>query len=158
MPDGVSAAFATALEKLGLRVHRIPLEELFGKAFGLQGVDLLDPAPLKARDGAFGAGYGHDAVDVDDPVANLRVRWAVSGRWKLLLPFRRNLPNGSLELYDVVADPGETQNRAREKPVVVEIMVKRIQDWWPLEDTLPPRIQTPPPETIRSSRPAARTS
>ncbi|MDQ3295209.1 MAG: hypothetical protein M3619_01315 [Myxococcota bacterium] len=34
VPDGVSAQFVTDLEKLGLRSHRVPLSELFGKAGG----------------------------------------------------------------------------------------------------------------------------
>jgi hypothetical protein len=34
VPDGVSPAFAGAIERLGLAVHRVPLFELFGKAGG----------------------------------------------------------------------------------------------------------------------------
>jgi hypothetical protein len=34
VPDGVSAAFVAAIEGLGLRPHRVPLYELFGKAGG----------------------------------------------------------------------------------------------------------------------------
>ena len=34
VPDGVSAEFITAIEKLGLATHRVPLFELFGKAGG----------------------------------------------------------------------------------------------------------------------------
>lgn len=34
VPDGVSAAFTDALERLGLATHRVPLYELFGKAGG----------------------------------------------------------------------------------------------------------------------------
>lgn len=34
VPDGVSAAFTTQLEQLGLSTHRVPLFELFGKAGG----------------------------------------------------------------------------------------------------------------------------
>lgn len=34
VPDGVSAAFTAGLEQLGLRTHRVPLFELFGKAGG----------------------------------------------------------------------------------------------------------------------------
>jgi hypothetical protein len=34
VPDGVSAAFVAAIEKLGLATHRVPLFELFGKAGG----------------------------------------------------------------------------------------------------------------------------
>jgi len=34
VPDGVSAAFVAAIERLGLTTHRVPLFELFGKAGG----------------------------------------------------------------------------------------------------------------------------
>ena len=34
VPDGVSAAFAEHLQRLGLVTHRVPLFELFGKAGG----------------------------------------------------------------------------------------------------------------------------
>jgi len=34
VPDGVSEGFVTAIERLGLAVHRVPLFELFGKAGG----------------------------------------------------------------------------------------------------------------------------
>jgi hypothetical protein len=34
VPDGVSPAYLAAIEKLGLKVHRVPLFELFGKAGG----------------------------------------------------------------------------------------------------------------------------
>lgn len=34
VPDGVSPRFGTALEHLGLTLHRVPLSELFGKAGG----------------------------------------------------------------------------------------------------------------------------
>ncbi|MGN6105794.1 MAG: hypothetical protein ACTHU0_11860, partial [Kofleriaceae bacterium] len=34
VPDGVSSAFTSSLERLGLATHRVPLFELFGKAGG----------------------------------------------------------------------------------------------------------------------------
>jgi hypothetical protein len=34
VPDGVSAEFVAAIQRLGLRTHRVPLFELFGKAGG----------------------------------------------------------------------------------------------------------------------------
>lgn len=34
VPDGVSAEFLATLDRLGLRIHRVPLYELFGKAGG----------------------------------------------------------------------------------------------------------------------------
>lgn len=114
----------------------------------LQGLNLLDRPAIEARNGVFGAGYGHDAVDVNDPVANLRVRWTVSGKWKLLLPFRRNVPGDAVQLYDVVADPAETTDLAPDNPEVVKRLIDRIQAWWPLNDTLPPKFTAPPPEAI----------
>ncbi len=34
VPDGVSASYLAAMERLGLQIHRVPLFELFGKAGG----------------------------------------------------------------------------------------------------------------------------
>ena len=114
----------------------------------MQGADLLDSRALASRKAVFGAGYGHDAVDVNDPAANLYVRWVLEGRWKLLSPFRRNRPRDIVELFDVLADPHEERNVALEHRDIVDRLAQRINVWWPLEDSLPPKFESRPPETI----------
>jgi hypothetical protein len=115
---------------------------------GLPGVNLLDHEAVTAREAVFGATYTHDAVDVDRPLANLRARWCIAGRWKLILPFRRNRPDDSVELYDVVADPRETRNLAAAHSETLTALRQRLDEWWPVADPPPPKLATPPATTI----------
>jgi len=48
-----------------------------------------------------------------------------AGRWKLLELF----DDGSLELYDLAADPGESQNRAAAKPELTKQMQQQLAQW-----------------------------
>jgi uncharacterized sulfatase len=91
-----------------------------------QGVNLLDEAAVAARDAVVGARYTHDFVDLQDPKANLQSRWAVSGRWKIIVPY----PEGAAELYDLKADPREEKDVAAEHPDEVAKMKARLDAWW----------------------------
>jgi uncharacterized sulfatase len=102
----------------------------------MQGLNLLEAAsgtPL-ARDAVFGATFTHDAVDIDQPAANLEYRWCVAGNTKLILP--RNADEKP-ELYDVAADAHENRNLAAERPQRVEQLTRRIDAWWPARATQP---------------------
>ncbi len=48
------------------------------------------------------------------------------GKWKLLCDYDGTRP----ELYDIVADPGETNNMAAANPKIVDTMVKQLLAWW----------------------------
>ena len=120
----------------------------FERSPALEGLSLFDRQAVEKRDGVFGATYGHDAVDVHDPVANLQFRWTIQGRWKLILPFRPNMSAAPVQLYDVVADPHEKKNLAAGSREVVERLRDRIDGWWSVDDPLPIRFPTPPPEAI----------
>ncbi|MFO0925538.1 MAG: sulfatase-like hydrolase/transferase [Gemmataceae bacterium] len=106
------------------------------KAVGLKptaampGVDLLDDAALAARRTLFGECFTHDAVDLNDPAANLEYRWALADRWKLIVPKDGSNP----ELYDVVADPDERRNRAADDPARVKELRARLDTWWTPEE------------------------
>ncbi|TGD73679.1 Cerebroside-sulfatase [Mangrovimicrobium sediminis] len=63
------------------------------------------------------------------------------GRWKLHYHTRRNRPP---RLYDLEADPGETENLAEQHPEVVEAMGVRLQAW---VDSLPDNYVRPPRES-----------
>ena len=48
------------------------------------------------------------------------------GKYKLLCDYDGSRP----ELYDIIADPGETKNVAEENPEIVEPMVEQVLSWW----------------------------
>ncbi len=98
---------------------------------GMPGVDLLDDAAVTARDAVFGACFTHDAIDLDVPAAGLRWRWGVVGDWKLIVPNPAREPTGQIELYNVAADPYETQNVAATDAARVASLTRRIDAWWP---------------------------
>jgi uncharacterized sulfatase len=93
----------------------------------LQGVNLLDEAAVRVRPAIFGECFTHNAVDLNDPAKNLRWRWVIEGRWKLIAPAESGQKS---ELYDLIADPHETVNRAAEQPEKVEALRRRLDAWW----------------------------
>ena len=114
------------------------------QASGQQGVNLLDRDALNSRSAVFGATYSHDAADVLSPEANLKSRWAIEGWWKLILPYRPNVPEAVVELYDLKHDPHEETNLASEHRDQVAAMHQRLQTWWPVSDRMPLRYPLPP--------------
>jgi uncharacterized sulfatase len=101
------------------------------RAMGQRGVNLLDEKAISARPVIFGEVFTHNAVDIHEPATSLRFRFGVAGDWKLIVPDRRNVPVGTLELFDVRHDPGEAHNRAGEKPQKVAELQARLDAWWP---------------------------
>ena len=110
----------------------------------LPGLNLLQPELLDNRDALYGALFAHTAVELDDPVANLKYRYTVrEDGWKLILPY---LPNRDVmlnirgdtadwmhyetELYNVLDDPLETNNLAPERPELVEELTRQLESWW----------------------------
>jgi uncharacterized sulfatase len=98
----------------------------------MQGVSLLDSDALARRKAIFGEVFAHSAVDIHRPAANLRYRWSSDGRWKLILPYSANVPGARPELYDLLADPHETQDRAEARPDEVARLRRQIEAWWPV--------------------------
>ncbi len=110
----------------------------------LPGIDLLDTRALADRKTLFGSLFVHTAVDVANPVANLKYRYAIrEDGWKLVEPFTPNrdatlMIDGRTadwmrfepELYNVLADPREEKNRAAERPDLVTALRAAIDGWW----------------------------
>ncbi|MCC7044245.1 MAG: sulfatase [Acidobacteria bacterium] len=100
------------------------------------------------REDVLGEGFAHDIADLDHPEASLLYRWIVQGRWKLLLTYdgklgryARHHPRSELrpQLFDLLADPHENLNVAREHPDVVAALAAGIAAWWPVKER---RVQT----------------
>lgn len=91
----------------------------------------------------FGETFAHDVADVDRPEASLLFRWAIEGRWKLILTYdgargRHAAVHPQTEkrpqLFDLLADPHEQVNRAAEHPEIVERLADQIAAWWPVTE------------------------
>ena len=110
----------------------------------MTGLSLLKPELLENRDALHGALFAHTAVDLNDPIANLKYRYVVrEDGWKLILPYTPNrevtlMLNGQEtdwmkfepELYNVLEDPFEMINLASEQPELVETLQNELTSWW----------------------------
>jgi uncharacterized sulfatase len=115
---------------------------------GLDLMPVIRDSKRLGRDTIFGEGFAHDVAEIDKPEASLLYRWAIEGRWKLLLTYDGALgryakvhPRGERrpQLYDLLADPHETTNLAAEHPAVVAQLAKKIDQWWPVTER---RVET----------------
>ena len=110
----------------------------------LPGVNLLDEVALSNRDRVFGATFAHTAVDIGDPVANLKYRSVVrEDGWKLIEPYMPNrevtlMIRGTIadwmrfepELYNLADDPLETEDLAGQRPELLKTLQASLQEWW----------------------------
>ncbi len=72
----------------------------------MQGISLLRrPRRWPAGTAIYGECFTHNAVDLNDPAANLRWRWMVDRNYKLIVPDPTNEPEATVELYQIKADP-----------------------------------------------------
>jgi arylsulfatase A-like enzyme len=113
----------------------------------LPGLNLLpvlksgQPTPRKI---VFGETYAHDIPDLEKPERSLVYRWAIEGKWKLLLTYdgevsaRYASSNPRTEkrpqLFDLLADPHEDRNLAAQNPAVVARLAAKIQEWNPVRE------------------------
>ena len=96
----------------------------------MPGLNLLDTPAVEKRKTLFGEVFTHDVVDLADPATSLRHRWCVEGRWKLIVPSKRHVPDGRTELYDLIADPHEKNDLAVKHPDTVARLRKLLDQWW----------------------------
>ncbi len=96
----------------------------------MQGINLLDDRAVTLRQTIYGECFTHNAVDLQNPAANLRWRWCVSGGKKLIVPDAKNEPDATAELYDLAADPHETKNVAGDQPDSVARLRRELDAWW----------------------------
>jgi len=133
----------------------------------LPGLDLLDADALSQRRAVFLENYGHDIVDLRNPVASLLSRGLVSGDWKLLVagPMAERVPAGTqgksslrepIELYNVRNDPFETRNLAASEPARVQELRQLLDAWWNPDTPSPPRDRQPAGASATASTPTAK--
>ena len=96
----------------------------------LSGINLLDEMAVEQRDAIFGEILEHDIQDMTDPVASLRYRWVISSGWKLIVPHKPRVPDGKVELFNVMDDPQESKDLSEEHPEVVKSMRQKLNQWW----------------------------
>lgn len=109
----------TILNACGLK----PTEEM-------PGVNLLDAEALGKRESICGAVYAHDIADVEHPTRSVKYRWIIRGRWKLIVPYKPNVPNEDIQLYDLCEDPHETRNLADDNPEKAHDLKSQLDQWW----------------------------
>lgn len=124
---------ARSSDKLAISIDLVPtiLDLLKLPALpGTQGVSLVDERAVTARTSVRGECFTHNAVDLNNPAANLRWRWIVSGEWKLIVPDNANEPDGRVELFRVATDPHETKDLAADEPARVAELRAQLDRWW----------------------------
>jgi uncharacterized sulfatase len=93
------------------------------------GVDLLS-TDVERRQAITGECFTHNAVDLNEPSANLRWRWIIEGDWKLIVPEARNEPNAKIELFNLTVDPHEAHDMAKENCNRVMALRGKLDAWW----------------------------
>ena len=96
----------------------------------MTGIDLLDRNAVSKRSVVFGEVFLHTAVDLEKPKRNLRYRWIVQGRRKLIVPEAGVEPNQTAELFDLSNDPVERRNLSADHPDLVVALSKSLDQWW----------------------------
>lgn len=92
---------------------------------GLNLLPVCEGQPI-GRKMLFGEIFEHDVADIDDPSQSLLYRWCYEEPWKLILPAGK----AQAELYNVVEDPHETKDLAKQHPEVVKKLTAAIDQWW----------------------------
>ncbi len=94
----------------------------------MRGINLLDVAAgkLPGHGAVFGEIYEHDVVDIDRPEPGLRFRWCINGDWKLI----ESTDGKSQELYQVMTDPREEKDLAKQEPQRAKELAELIKKAW----------------------------
>ena len=110
---------------------------------GLPGLNLL-PALTSGsqidRKSIFGEQFSHDVEDVLNPQASLNYRWVIRDQWKLILTYDGSLGRVGYpptdfrpQLFDLIADPHESENIAAAHPEILAELVEEIENWWQVD-------------------------
>ena len=134
-------------EQLGSSIDIVPTAlaaagaELPANLPGLNLLPILKSGAPTPRKEVFGETFAHDVANIDAPEETLLYRWIVEGPWKLLLTYDGKLDRYASshprtekrpQLFNLLADPHEDQNLAKDHPELVARLANRLQDWWPV--------------------------
>ncbi|OUU11480.1 MAG: sulfatase [Verrucomicrobia bacterium TMED40] len=112
----------------------------------LPGLNLLENLKNQKaikRKGIFGESFAHDIADVENPEDSLIFRWTIEGKWKLLLTYdgevnryKSTHPREEKrpQLFNLLKDPKEEKNLAKDNPEVVARLAAKIGKWWPVKE------------------------
>lgn len=104
---------------------------------------ILRSGQASPREIVFGETFAHDVANIDRPEDSLLYRWAIEGKWKLLLTYDGKLGRYASshprtekrpQLFDLLADPHEDHNLAAKHPEVLARLAAKLQDWWPVTE------------------------
>ena len=110
---------------------------------GLNLLPILKSGEPSPRQEVFGETFAHDVPDLDNPQASLLYRWVIEGPWKLLLTYDGKLGRYASshprtekrpQLFNLLTDPHENHNLAKDRPEVVARLAARLQAWWPVTE------------------------
>ena len=99
-----------------------------------------EPPPRRI---VFGEGFAHDVAHIDKPEDSLLYRWVIDGPWKLILTYDGTVGRHSQhhlrtekrpQLYQLLIDPHEENNRAGDQPEVLARLVNQVERWWPVTE------------------------
>ncbi|MFL2937474.1 MAG: sulfatase [Opitutales bacterium] len=112
----------------------------------LPGLNLLENLKNEKaikRKGIFGESFAHDIADVENPEDSLIFRWTIEGKWKLLLTYDGEVNRYQSthprtekrpQLFNLIKDPQEEKNLAKDNPEVVARLAAKIAKWWPVKE------------------------
>jgi uncharacterized sulfatase len=112
------------------------------KPAAMPGLNLTDRAATARRNAVYGAIFSHTGVDATRPVSNLKYRWMIQDRWKLIVPFEANRSlrlwegqpetawSAEPELFDMQEDPAEHSNVIGAHPALTRKLNALLNQWW----------------------------
>ena len=138
-PDRIKPGGAIEPQIIRTPVNMVDMAPTIHHALGLpippemQGINLLDPAAVAARQTVFGSDHDVEILTLSDPTESLENRWAVRNGWKLIL--NSTGPTVTKELYQLYngstpVDPHETNNLAASNPQLVNELTMEIVNWY----------------------------
>ena len=114
----------------------------------LSGINVLDKEKLNEREIVFIECYNHDILNVEKPSETVLYKVALNKKWKLMVPNSElvireftepqehyyGFYSNQIQLFDLVNDPEEQVNLAKEHPEIVAKMNGEIDHWWQPKD------------------------